>query len=207
MQRKQLFIPVGLLTIILIGYGIGTVAAQATLKAKPVQPLPLDGSTKAGPADKAITVKQTAPNPLNQPQTITVVKNCGTIPPPASGLRYGPLPVGAAAPSVTESQAIAIAKSNATVAIPDSAQIVTNYVLFSDDDYYKTDDKENDPPAKRQYFYQNVPTWVVSFCGVNISTNGPAPTNGDSPAPTFARELNVYIDAQTGKLMESFTYR
>lgn len=79
-----------------------------------------------------------------------------------------------------------------------ASRTVTQYVLFSDDNYYKQDPST----GQKTYFYQRLPVWIVTFEGLNIPSQG----RPDSPT-TYNHEYNVVVDATTGQAIQEFTYR
>lgn len=110
------------------------------------------------------------------------------------GVRYETATVPA---KVTSDQAIAAAKSwLGAVLTSQATNISTQYVLFSDDQYYSTDTQ-----GVKQFKFQRVPAWIVTFTGVTVSSRGPVgqPTQ-------FNHELHVVINAETGEYMESYSY-
>lgn len=111
------------------------------------------------------------------------------------GVRYETATVP---PKVTSDQAIATASNWLGIALTSQAtQISTQYVLFSDDQYYSTDTQ-----GVKQFKFQRVPAWVVTF------TDVPIPSHGPVGQPTqFNHELHVVINAETGEYMESYSYR
>ncbi len=110
----------------------------------------------------------------------------------ATGIRYGH---PTSPPKISKEQAIQIVKAMNPELANEATQINAQYVLFSDDNYYRVDAQ-----GQNHYFFQNVPAWVISFEGLNLGSHGPPPIK-------FNHELNVAINAQTGEYMEEFSYR
>jgi len=113
------------------------------------------------------------------------------------GVRYGQVSAPAA---LTSQQAVELAKSYLGQSLAKQAtQVEAQYVLFSDDQYYTTDAQN-----QKQYYFQNVPAWVVTLRGVNFAIRG---ARGDSSEVEYNHEVHVVFNAQTGEFMELFTYR
>ena len=113
--------------------------------------------------------------------------------PESIGIRYGS---PSSPPKITQQQAIQLATTRLGLPLAHQAtHIHALYVLFSDNQYYSTDAN-----GQKNYFFQNVPAWVVTFQGVNFANSGRGPAR-------FNHEVNVVINAQTGEYMELFTYR
>lgn len=110
------------------------------------------------------------------------------------GVRYETATVPA---KVTSDQAIAAASSwLGAVLTSQATQISTQYVLFSDDQYYSTDTQ-----GVKQFKFQRVPAWVVTYTGVTLPSHGPV-----GQSTQFNHELHVVISAETGEYMESYSY-
>ncbi|HET7091249.1 MAG TPA: hypothetical protein VFL17_21655 [Anaerolineae bacterium] len=102
-------------------------------------------------------------------------------------------------PAITMDQAIQIAKDRLGPALAAQAtQIEANHVLFSDDQYYSTDEQ-----GQRRFFFQKVPAWVVTFRGVAFLATGGRGTG----EVAYNTEVHIAINAETGEYMELFTYR
>jgi hypothetical protein len=130
--------------------------------------------------------------------------NCGDASPDALGMHYT-APSTAASPKITMEQAIQVANKNSFVTVDGASTVIrARYVIFSDD-VRGTADKIGDDASVRLN-YQNVPAWVVTYCGLSIP---PAFRRG-VPTPTkinYAHEWNVVINAETGEYMEEFSFR
>ncbi len=109
-----------------------------------------------------------------------------------TGIRYGH---PTSPPKISQEQAIQIVKTRHPELANEATSIVAQYVLFSNDNYYRVDAQ-----GQNHYFFQNVPAWVISFEGLNLASHGPPPI-------TYNHELNVVINAQTGEDMGEFSYR
>ncbi|MEW5829857.1 MAG: hypothetical protein AB1846_13275 [Chloroflexota bacterium] len=99
-------------------------------------------------------------------------------------------------PSISQIEAIKVAKRKLGYVAKQADEILANYVLFSDDQYYSEDET-----GQKIYRFQNVPAWVITFRGVSYNI---ARGRGGNPTNT---EVHVVIDATTGEYMELFTYR
>jgi hypothetical protein len=124
----------------------------------------------------------------------------GTVERPVHNIRYEP----ASAPSaISEAQAIQAAKAQVSPAIASQAkQITARYVLFSNDDYHI-----RDAAGQSKLAFERIPAWVVTFEGVTFRTPGDVRMAGRTGKPRAHSEVNVVIDATTGKSMELFAYR
>ncbi|RJP51359.1 MAG: hypothetical protein C4583_08945 [Anaerolineaceae bacterium] len=125
--------------------------------------------------------------------SIGLMVSCSTSPvrkvvPADLGIRYGK-PIFS--PSISEEKAIGLAKSHMK---KPAAEIVAEYVLFSNDQYYTVDSS-----GQKDYKFQDVPAWVITFKRVDWYSNGPIPR-------MFIADVNVVINAVTGEYMEMFVY-
>jgi hypothetical protein len=112
-----------------------------------------------------------------------------------AGIRYG---TPSKAPVITRDQAIATAKAALGDTLTGSAtRIDTHYVLFSNDQYFSTD-----AAGTKHYAFQDIPAWVVTFEGVTVPWHGPL-----GSTPGHNSEMNVAVDAQTGKSLDAYSYR
>jgi hypothetical protein len=109
----------------------------------------------------------------------------------AIGVRFGK---PASAPIVSQGEAVSTARLRAGSVADEATEVLANYVLFSDDQYYSVD-----AFGQRQYAFQDVPAWVITFRGVYYGRG----SGGGKPNT----EMNVVINAQTGEYMEVFSYR
>lgn len=97
-------------------------------------------------------------------------------------------------PSVAMEEAIEVAKSRLGAVASNAAFVEARYVLFSDDQYYRTDAN-----GQKHYFFQNVPAWVVTFKGVKLQSRG--------RSNHYNEEIHVVVNAITGEYMELFSFR
>lgn len=98
-------------------------------------------------------------------------------------------------PKITEAEALAAAREFALYGAADRATSVTaEFVLFSKDSSY-----EIRPDGTRDYKYQDRPVWLITYKGVDIPSHGGAPWHNT--------ELNVIVDAETGKALRGYSYR
>jgi hypothetical protein len=122
--------------------------------------------------------------------------------PTSPGLHYDP-PTGP--PKITEEQAIEAAKAFVPLYIvPQATRIVARYVLFSDNVAHSTD-----ADGQKHYLWQKMPSWVVTFEGVNFRplSSGPPPRPGEPPRQTrYFHEVNVVVDANTGVAWRLFAH-
>jgi hypothetical protein len=132
--------------------------------------------------------------------------SCGGTPPDTAHKHYASTK-GLTPPAVTREQAIQIATKNAAVPVGKASEIKARYVLFSDN--AMGEDTSIGDDFSVRLFYQNVPAWVVTFCGLDIPPNGSrlwAENNKGTPVHSN-HEWNVVVDAQAGKYIEEFTFR
>lgn len=132
--------------------------------------------------------------------------NCGDAPPDTLDMHYA-VPAKAASLKITMEQAIDIATKNAFINVDTPTTVIrARYVMFSDNVRGKAIKIGDDEDASVRPDYQNVPAWVVTFCGLSIP---PAFRRG-VPTPTvfnYAHEWNVVINAETGEYMEEYSFR
>ncbi|RIE05800.1 hypothetical protein [Candidatus Cryosericum terrychapinii] len=116
-------------------------------------------------------------------------------------------------PSVTEDTAIAIAKREVggidTTAV-DAEHITAMYTSFSDYPAGPGESPLTLPGTTR--VMKEVPVWIVTFHGVYIPHSGPCmidasgnriPSTRD---PCVFGDANVVLDAETGEVLEGFSY-
>lgn len=111
-------------------------------------------------------------------------------------------------PKVKANAALEIAAKNAYVRsqLPAPAMNI-EYVSFSDDVIGKATKGSRENDAAKHLLYQNVPAWIVTFCGVQVMpVSGPAMADPKKSPPLkpVASEWNVVIDAMTGEAFEQF---
>lgn len=109
-------------------------------------------------------------------------------------------------PKISQAAAIQLAQENAAIPL-DNQQVktVAQYVLFSDDARGTADKIGDDDSVKLAY--QNVPAWVVTFCGVNVSPPIPFNLRNQPIAKAALHDWYVVINAETGEYMEEFAFR
>jgi hypothetical protein len=86
-----------------------------------------------------------------------------------------------------------------------SPRVVAKYILFTDD----SRGKEKPDSEDITLAFQNVPAWVITFCGQAIppfSGKHEAKRSDITPIPP-STEWNVVINAETGEYMEEFSFR
>ncbi|MBI4670425.1 MAG: hypothetical protein HY741_01985 [Chloroflexi bacterium] len=126
-------------------------------------------------------------------------QGCGNIPPASIGIRYGQ----ASSPSrLRQSDAIRLARGAATVATT-GAQINARFVLFSNDNLFYTSEEDATEDSQKTFLYRDRPAWIVSFCGLHIRSRG-RPRDQNQMVNS---ELNIVVDADTGEILQEFTYR
>lgn len=132
-------------------------------------------------------------------------KECGQAAPDDFGFHYSAVKISAP-PKISETQAIEIATKNISVPLNSaSPQVVAKYTLFTDDNR-GTEKPDNEEVALA---FQNVPAWVITFCGQVIPPfSGKHETKRAdiTPIPP-STEWNVVINAETGEYMEEFSFR
>jgi hypothetical protein len=129
--------------------------------------------------------------------------SCGGNAPTGMGIRYAS-PDNATQPKITKEQAIDIASKDTFVVATGPAPVVaTHFVLYSNDIKGIAAVPGDDDDADEHLLYQNVPAWVITFCGVNVPMPGGQPT--ESRRNTLqAHEWNYVINAETGAYIEEF---
>jgi hypothetical protein len=105
------------------------------------------------------------------------------------------LAVNPMAARVSTDRAVQVARARvgAARAVQASAVSVT-FGDFSDDMYVTTL-----ADGRSAYVAQNRPAYIVTYQGVTVPHRGPGPSSN--------HELNVVVDAATGKIIEVFSYR
>jgi len=112
-------------------------------------------------------------------------------------------------PSVTEDTAIVIAKHNAPIA-GDADHVTAMYTSFSDYPAGPNGSPLTLPGTNR--IMKDVSVWIVTFHGAHIFHSGPCmidasgnqiPSTRD---PYVFGDANVVLDAETGEVLESFSY-
>jgi hypothetical protein len=112
-------------------------------------------------------------------------------------------------PSVTEDAAIAVAKHNAPIA-GDAEHITAMYTSFSDYPAGPGKSPLTFPGTTR--VMKDVPVWIVTFHGVHMLRSGPCMMDASGKQipstrdPYVFGDANVVLDAETGEVLEGFSY-
>jgi uncharacterized membrane protein YkoI len=116
-------------------------------------------------------------------------------------------------PSVTEDTAIAIAKREVggidTTAV-DAEHITAMYTSFSDYPAGPGESPLTLPGTTR--VMKDVPVWIVTFHGVHMLHSGPCMIDASGKQISSTRDpyvfgdANVVLDAETGEVLEGFSY-
>jgi len=115
-------------------------------------------------------------------------------------------------PSITEDMAIAIAKREVggDTIVGDAEHITAMYTSFSDYPAGPGESPLTLPGTTR--VIKDVPVWIVTFHGVHMLRSGPCmidasgnqiPSTRD---PYVFGDTNVVLDAETGEVLEGFSY-
>ncbi|MHB8378743.1 MAG: hypothetical protein ACYDB2_02350 [Acidimicrobiales bacterium] len=96
---------------------------------------------------------------------------------------------------VSEANAVASAKIREGLD-PNATNFTVTLGSFTDTQYMV-----RDSTGSYSRVANGLPAYVVTFSGLNILPEGPAPTG------TFNTEDNVVVDASTGAIVETFTYQ
>lgn len=133
---------------------------------------------------------------------------CSGASPKGSAIHFEHL-TGLGTPKINKAVAVELAKANAAVPVTAARATKAQYVLFSDDARGTADKIGDDDTVKLAY--QNVPAWVVTFCGVHVPVFIPFDVNDvrikGLAAPPETHEWNVVINAETGEYMEEFSFQ
>jgi len=113
----------------------------------------------------------------------------------AMGVHYG---VAKSASKITCAQAIQTAKTWLGDQLAAQAtQITAQYVAFTNDQYSSVDAQ-----GHRHFPFQNTPAWVVSVEGLTLANHAPP-----GKAIAYHHEMNIVVDALSGKYLMAFAYR
>lgn len=93
--------------------------------------------------------------------------------------------------------AISIAKRLAAHLTRPNADVSAAYRIVSDTDYYSIDRN-----GDRQYRIKDRPAWVITFSGARIPLYG---RYGGEVSPN--QQVSVVIDGETGKYLETYSYK
>jgi len=112
-------------------------------------------------------------------------------------------------PSLTEDMAIAIAKHNAPIA-GDADHVTAMYTSLSD--YPAGPDGSPLIMPGTNRVMKDVPVWIVTFHGAHIFHSGPCNIDASGKEipstrdPYVFGDANVVLDAETGEVLEGFSY-
>jgi len=112
-------------------------------------------------------------------------------------------------PSVTKDAAIDIAKHNAPIA-GDAEHITATYTSLSDYPAGPNGSPLIMPGTNR--VMKDVPVWIVTFHGAHIFHSGPCMIDASGKEipstrdPYVFGDANVILDAETGEVLEGFSY-
>lgn len=113
----------------------------------------------------------------------------------AMGVHYG---VAKSASKITCTQAIQTAKAwLGDQLAAEATQMTAQYVAFTSDQYSTVDAQ-----GHRHFPFQNTPAWVVSVEGLTLENHAPP-----GKAIAYHHEMNIVIDALSGKYLAAFSYR
>lgn len=142
----------------------------------------------------------------NETSSARAAQSCGETQPTRANIRFASSQ-GTSAPQVTLQQAITAAKKTASFSIENASAVNAKYVLFSDDAIGVAQTPGDDNTVVLSY--QNVPAWVVTFCGLDIPAVGPRMPQQLRKTRTIPmnHEWNVVINANTGESIEEFTFK
>ncbi|TAH49254.1 MAG: hypothetical protein EYC68_19200 [Chloroflexota bacterium] len=139
-------------------------------------------------------------------QSDNVIADCGAAPPRSVGIVYES--TGKMQPLISNAQAVAAATDWVGVPVNANTKIATQFVLYTNNNYTHGD-PEDDPNA--YLLHQNIPAYIVSFCNVAYASHGPIPAELPGSAKQFTHnffhEVNVIVNATTGKVVARFGYR
>ncbi len=146
---------------------------------------------------------------LSKSDTQSIEAACGSGTPFSSFIHYDPAdPAQVGIPKISEQNALETAIKNSYVSAQLPAPAVkVQYVLFSNDIVGAASTVGNDEEADKNLLYQNVPAWVVTFCGVSVMpVSGPAVADPKKAQPLKAipSDWNYVIDAMTGETIQQF---
>lgn len=136
----------------------------------------------------------------------TQAEECSGVPPIGDSIHF--VPLFSSAPPISQSAAVQTATANSSVDVSGAEITNAQFVSFSDDARGKANSIGDDDSIVLDY--QNVPAWVVTFCGVHPPMFLPFDSN--DPRMTSLRtaqthEWNVVVNAQTGTVMEEYSIR
>ena len=104
---------------------------------------------------------------------------------------------------ISADKATEAARSTVSALLSGSSESAPVAVLFGDADY--GEDANHDGIVETPSF-QEVPAWMVTFSGAKVPSFGRLPAPGQDALPsTYSADVVVFIDAQSGALLESVT--
>ncbi|MBI4670931.1 MAG: hypothetical protein HY741_04580 [Chloroflexi bacterium] len=139
-----------------------------------------------------------------------VTSDCGQVPPTDLGIRVSTPPSDLPA-QISSAQAIQTASEKAYVKSQLPAPLTkTAYVLYSNDSRGNATTIGDDDSADQNLVSQDVPAWIITFCGVVTYPHvfdkpGPSSYGGINVTPR--NEWNVVVNAQTGQVIEQYSIR
>lgn len=154
-----------------------------------------------------VSIAQSLVNPTPQPVT-----QCGNGVPTADYIHYVTADISKVGSlQLTESAALAMATQDTFVKdqLP-APEVKVQLVLYSNDVKGVATTPGNDEEADKNLLYQQVPAWIVTFCGVKVMPiSRPAlPDSSQYGKITLEwNQWNYVIDARTGKYIEEFASR
>jgi hypothetical protein len=138
---------------------------------------------------------------LTNPTSVT----CGDTQPDELDIHYSSSPAGIN-PAIPLDQAIEMAKKYSDFSALAQPNVVKGqYVFFSDNVRGRASVPGDDDTVTLDF--QNVPAWVVTFCGLSIPANGSYEITKAGHILPNHTEWNVVLNAQTGEYIEEYTFR
>jgi hypothetical protein len=138
-------------------------------------------------------------------QANAATATCSDAQPDELDIHYAAPPAGVI-PVITVEQAIESAKKYADFAdFKRPVDINAQYVLFSDNVRGGATVAGDDDTVTLDF--QNVPAWVITFCGLSIPAHGTERIAKAGHVLPNHTEWNVVVNAQTGAYMEEYTFR
>lgn len=110
--------------------------------------------------------------------------------------------------AIDQDKAVELASKQAIVSsrLP-APNMRVQFLLYSNDTVGRSK-TYNDDEADKNLLYQDVPVWVVSFCGLKMyPIGGKGTADAKSVLAQVRQELSVVIDARTGEVFHQFSFR